>query len=127
MTRPRAAARRRLLAALALALAVTAVVATPASAATLVLKTESFSGVSTAANEWLSGGSGGVVPCLTAAPVSVAGSLPACPTGDAIGSGVVRFTSSNSQAGYIIYNTPVQTGVGLQISFDMFQYGGGGN
>ena len=93
------------------------------------LTSESFSGVSTTANAWISGGSGGSVACLTAATTSAANSIPACSGGpyDSVGSGVLQLTpDSGTRSGFAIYNTPVSTSNGLQIKFNMYQYGGNG-
>jgi hypothetical protein len=88
---------------------------------------ETFTGVSTVANQWLSGGSPGT--CLTAATSSATNSVPACSGGpfDSDGSGALRLTSDvNNQAGFAIYNTPISASQGLDIEFDMYQYHGSG-
>lgn len=93
------------------------------------LASENFTGVSTPANAWISGGTGGSVACLTAATSSAANSIPACAGGplDTVGNGVLRLTpNTNAQSGFAIYNTPVSASDGLNITFDMFQYGGSG-
>lgn len=89
---------------------------------------ETFNGISTPANSWLSGGSGSVA-CLTAATSSAANSIPACPGGpiDTVGNGVLRLTpNAGNRSGFAIYNTPVSAADGLNITFDMYQYGGSG-
>lgn len=105
------------------------VAASRAGAVTL-LADESFSGVSTPANAWTSGGSGGgFVACLTAATVSADDSIPACDGGplDAEGEGVLRLTPAQGfRSGFAIYNEPVPADNGLSITFDMYQYGGDG-
>lgn len=93
------------------------------------LTSETFSGISTVANAWVSGGSGGSVACLTAATSSASNSIPACSGGpfDSVGSGVLRLTpNTGTRSGFAIYNTPVSTSQGLQISFNTYQYGGTG-
>lgn len=88
---------------------------------------ETFTGVSTPANTWISGGTTGA--CLTAATTSAANSIPACPSGplDTVGNGALRLTrNANSQSGFAIYNSPVSASQGLDISFDTFQYAGTG-
>lgn len=88
---------------------------------------ETFQGISTPANTWISGGTTGT--CLTAATTSAANSIPACPSGplDAVGSGAMRLTkNTNNQSGFAIYNSPISASQGLDISFDMFQYAGTG-
>lgn len=90
---------------------------------------EAFTGVSTAANAWTSGGTGGSVACLTAASTSASNSIPMCSGGplDSAGSGFLRLTpASNTRSGFVIYNTPVSAADGLNIEFDMYQYGGTG-
>ena len=93
------------------------------------LTSETFSGVSTAANAWISGGSGGSVACMTAATTSASNSIPACSGGpyDSIGNGVLQLTPDlGARSGFAFYNTPVSTSQGLQIQFNMAQYGGNG-
>lgn len=93
------------------------------------LMSESFAGVSTPANAWISGGSGGTVACLTAASSSAANSIPACSGGpiDSVGNGVLRLTpAEDARSGFAIFNTPVSADEGLNIEFDMYQYGGSG-
>jgi hypothetical protein len=88
---------------------------------------ETFTGISTPANAWVSGGSGGSVACLTAATSSAANSIPACPSGpiDTVGNGVLRLTpAANTRSGFAIYNTPVSASDGLNIEFTMYQWGG---
>ena len=89
---------------------------------------ETFSSTSTVANQWISGG-GSNPACLTAANTSAANSIPACTDGaiDSSGSGALRLTpASNDQSGFAIYDTPVSTSEGLDVEFDMYQYGGTG-
>lgn len=116
---------RRMVATGVLIIALCATSSVAAFAAPVVLDDESFRGSSTAADAWLYGGSN-TAPCLTAGtgatPVT---SLPSCGIGEAPGDGILRLTESNSQASYVILNTPIDTTRGLEISFDMFQYGGG--
>lgn len=93
-----------------------------------VLVNETFTGISTPANAWTSGG-GGSVACLTAATVSADDSIPACDDGpiDDEGEGVLRLTpAAGFRSGFAIYNTPISTENGLKITFNMYQYGGDG-
>ena len=93
------------------------------------LSSESFSGISTPANAWVSGGSGGSVACLTAASSSASNSIPACSGGpiDTVGNGVLRLTpTSNTRSGFVFNTTPVSASHGLNIAFDMYQYNGSG-
>ena len=118
----RLALRRSAIAAVILGLALSTLVATPASAATLVLAEESFANGATTPGAWLTGGSR---PCLTAGSASTPGSIPTCGWNEPAGTGVLHFTDGNSQSGYAILDTPIDTGRGLLITFDMFQYGNG--
>lgn len=96
-------------------------------AAATTIAGETFNGVSTVANQWISGGTTGA--CLTAATTSAANSIPACPSApiDTVGNGALRLTrNANNQSGFAIYNTPISASEGLDISFDMFQYAGSG-
>lgn len=118
-----------LVAGLGLVAAVIAPLASIRLASATSLAGETFTGVSTAANQWTSGGSGGSVACLTAATSSATNSIPACSGGpiDSVGNGVLRLTPNvNTRSGFVFYNTPVSASEGLQIEFDMYQYGGSG-
>jgi LPXTG-motif cell wall-anchored protein len=97
--------------------------AVPASAATPTIPDEPFTGTSTLADDWLVGGLNWT-PCLTAATTSAAASVPACAGGpiDPVGDGALRLTQAVVQGGYAILTTPIDTSLGLQIEFDMFQY-----
>ena len=92
------------------------------------LTNETFSGVSTVANAWISGGVGSAA-CLTSATNSAANSIPACSGGpyDTVSNGVLQLTpDTGASSGFAIYDTPVSTSEGLQIAFNMYQYGGNG-
>src|SRR4051812_9506990 len=107
MTITRGAIMGRLLTATVLAVLLLAPILTSGTAHAAALAGETFSGISTTANAWTSGGAGGTVACLTAASVSAANSIPRCsasPT-DANGSGFLRLTpTANSAAGFALYN-----------------------
>lgn len=94
------------------------------------LTSENFSGSQTVANAWINGGSGGSVACLTAGSSSTPGtSIPGCSASaiDSPGSGFLRLTpTANTRSGFVIYNTPVTSAQGLEVKFDMYQYGGTG-
>jgi hypothetical protein len=93
----------------------------PVAAVTLV--TETFAGSSTAPGQFVSGGSAGA--CLTAAPVSAPGSIPACPGGplDPPGQGALRLTDNSVlQTGFAIFTQVIGAGSGLLVEFDQFQY-----
>jgi hypothetical protein len=115
-------ARHATIAGIGIVLAIGAL-AVPASAATSTIPDEPFTGTSTPAGDWLVGGLNWT-PCLTAATTSAVGSVPACATGpiDAVGDGALRLTEAVVQGGYAILTTPIDTSLGLQIEFDMFQY-----
>ena len=99
--------------------------AAPASAAPLLYADEPFTGMSTTPSAWTSGGNTASPPCLTAATSSVPGSIPACSSAsDVDGSGVLRLTDNNNQAGFALYNTPLPTAQGIRVEFDMYQWGG---
>ena len=100
----------------------------PGTAHAATVAGETFTGISTSANQWVSGG-GTEKACLTAASSPAANSIPSCTGGaiDSPGNGVLRLTrNSNNQSGFVIYNTPVSASQGLDIQFDMYQYGGSG-
>lgn len=107
----------------AAALLAVSLLAVPASAATPTIPDESFAGVSTPSGDWLYGGVNWT-PCLTAASTSAPGSIPSCPGAplDPVGDGALRLTETGSQGGFAILDTPIDTSLGLQIEFDMFQY-----
>jgi hypothetical protein len=86
-----------------------------------VLYSQNFTGTSTQAGDWLSGGKA----CLTAAKGKVAGGIPACDwkTPDKDGSGALSLTGDGqSQSGFALYQHPLTAGQGVDIQFDMYQY-----
>jgi len=91
------------------------------------LQADNFTG-NTLNGSWLSGGNPNPA-CLTAS-ISTSGDIHGCDSETAIdsaGNGALRLTSNaNSQAGFVINQTPISTASGLQISFDMYQYDGTG-
>lgn len=94
----------------------------PAAADTPAIPDQPFSGISVPTADWSIGGLN--TPCLTAATVSAAGSIPACPGAplDPVGDGALRLTTAPVQTGFAILNTPLDTSLGLKIQFDFFQY-----
>jgi len=121
----RVSARRRFALTGSLIVALFAASSVAAFAAPVVLEDDSFRDVSTGAGDWSYGGTN-TTPCLTAGSLATpVSSIPSCGIGETAGSGFLRFTDSGSQASYVILNTPIDTTLGLEISFDMFQYGGG--
>jgi uncharacterized repeat protein (TIGR01451 family) len=120
-----------------------AVAFAPRNASAATLLTETFANAT--ASGWLYGSSGtpAVPPCLTASQTTVAGSIPGCPkldsrglnaTGgnsgtlpDAVGQGALRLTDQGgNQSGFVLYNSPISTAQGVQITFDYYSYGGSG-
>jgi hypothetical protein len=84
---------------------------------------------------WVLSFSGTTAPCLTAAssaspPQALGvGSLGGCqnPALDAAGSGALRLTNASlGQSGMLLYNTALPTSGGLDITFTIAEYGGGG-
>ncbi len=112
--------------AVALGLAAAGFVASPAYAVPLL--TESFAENTVASPDWRTGGS--YTPCLTVPGGS--GTVPttcADPADviDTAGSGKLRLTDRDgSLAGYTLYNSPLPTRAGLDISFSQYQWGGTG-
>jgi hypothetical protein len=102
----------------------------PVFAAQTNLVNETFTNATTTSNDWLSGGLGSSTACLTAGTAATptdGSSIPACNplTGDANGSGTLRLTSAAvGGAGAVILDKPINLDSGLDIKFDMYQYGG---
>jgi hypothetical protein len=106
-----------------------------AEAAGSILLTDSFTGPTVHSQEYVVGGTGATtagtgtnVACLTAAGSPV-GQVPAscADTADAVGSGALRITQKQgAQTGFLLNDHALPTKAGLDISFDMFQYGGNG-
>lgn len=126
------ALRRRIRAAAALT-TVTALVAgsvlalsAPASAAGTPLLQDDFTGNAVSSTEYALGGS--FTPCLTVA--GGAGTRPtSCAEGavNPVGGGALRLTSNgNELSGYLLYDRPLPTRAGLDISFNQYQWGGNG-
>jgi hypothetical protein len=92
------------------------------------LTVESFTGSDvTNPSAWASGGAGGSVACLTAGSNTSQTPIPGCqnPAIDAAGSGVLRLTpAAFGRTGFAVYNSPVTTAGGLDISFQQSQWGG---
>jgi hypothetical protein len=106
------------------------------AAVTLNLE-ESFSGATlTSPSLWNASFATGSDPaCLTglssqSSPVTLgAGTMPGCadPALDSAGQGAVRLTSAkNGQASSVLYNTPLDLRMGLDITFNLAIYGGNG-
>jgi uncharacterized repeat protein (TIGR01451 family) len=127
VTRPAA-----LVVALALALAVVAVPASPASATTLV--DETFSHSTPDNPNWLVGGMVGtnsVSPCLTAGTNTSQAPIPDCPAnqpaipagGDPGGQGALRLTSdTDDDTGFVLYQDALPFTAGLDVTFSFYDY-----
>src|SRR4051794_11839519 len=103
----------RALAVICLAVGAIAVTVSPAAADTPAIPHQPLSGISVPTADWAI--RGGATPCLTAATVSAAGSIPACPGAplDPVGDGALRLTTAPVQTGFAILNTPLDTSLGL--------------
>jgi hypothetical protein len=102
----------------------------PAGASNLI--DESFAGASLVNQGWVTGGTGGASDgwpggaCLTAGGNTSANPGPGCGLGtpDADGDGVLRLTpAENSRTGYALYNVPLPTRYGLDITFNLAEWG----
>lgn len=125
--RPLARSLSRALRALLVALLAVPVVAltqaSPVGASPLL--NESFRNGTVAGSNWVVGGSS--TPCLTAS--GSGSSVPGRCSGasDAAGSGALRLTpAEDNKTGFVMWNSPLATSAGLDISFRQFQYGGDG-
>ena len=106
-----------------------------ADAAGSILLTDSFTSSTVHSQEYVVGGTGATtagtgtnVACLTASG-SPAAQVPAscADTADAAGSGALRITQKQgAQTGFLLNDHALPTKAGLDISFDMYQYGGNG-
>jgi hypothetical protein len=95
--------------------------ATPSGPSAHVLYSEGFSGTNTEPGHWLAGGNA----CLTAGAGSDPSGVSGCTskTPDKAGSGALRLTgNSNNETGFVLYQSPLDTGQGADIRFDMYQY-----
>ncbi|HEY4225671.1 MAG TPA: hypothetical protein VGM70_07645 [Pseudolysinimonas sp.] len=115
--------RTRAIAAGVLALGAAVLLASPAVAATPTIPDQPFTGTSVPSADWVTSGLN-ATPCLTAASVNAAGSLPSCPGGplDPVGDGALRLTDDVVQGGFVLNATPFDTTQGVDIEFDFFQY-----
>ena len=139
--RPRRVGRRpsRLIAALAaagvaLTVGAVGVATTPPAAADepgTVLLEDDFMSATTTATQYVVGGKEGsstVKACLTAGANTAQAPVPGCGGAvDTSGSGALRLTRAVGDAnGYLLYNKPLPTKAGLDITFNQYQYGGTG-
>ncbi|MCX7522719.1 tandem-95 repeat protein [Microbacterium sp. STN6] len=111
-----------------------ALAASAVSSGTLLLK-DSFTKSSVTSSEYVVGGTGTVagasanVACLTAAGSTTSDAPTRCASGatDASDGGALRLTTAEgSQTGFLLYNHALPTRAGLDIQFNMYQYGGNG-
>lgn len=127
---------RRRVAALGFAAAlVAAALPTTMAGASSVLTEESFRNPTAASSVWVAGGSGGSRPgwpggaCLTAGSDTASTPLPGCglASPDAAGSGALRLTpADNGKSGFALRNEALPSSYGLDITFNMAQWGGNG-
>ena len=106
-----------------------------ADAAGSALLSDTFTGSTVHSQQYVVGGTGTTTAggttntaCLTASG-SAAGQVPAscADTTDAAGSGALRITQKQgAQTGFLLNDHALPTKAGLDISFDMYQYGGNG-
>ena len=91
------------------------------------LVTNSFTGNSTPAGQWVLP-EGSNVACLTAGPQVTSSSVPNCsPTTDSSGSGALRLTTNGgSLVGAVFNTTSLPFSQGLDINFDTYQFDGTG-
>lgn len=101
------------------------------------LTVETFTGTTVAdPSAWVAGGSGGIVnpgwpgeACLTAGTDTAQNPIAGCGLGtpDAAGAGALRITpATTARAGFALYNSPLPTTGGLDITFKQSQWGGSG-
>ncbi|MEI7745458.1 MAG: OmpA family protein [Chloroflexota bacterium] len=103
----------------------------PAVHATEPALAESFMGATIGdPGSWVTSYGGTEAACLTAASGTQSlgsGDLGPCGSADAAGEGALRLTSaSGSQSAMMLYNVPMSTASGLDITFSIAQYGGSG-
>jgi hypothetical protein len=109
--------------------------ASRADAVGSILLSDSFTASTVHSQQYVVGGTGATtagtgtnVACLTASG-SPAGQTPAscADTADAAGAGALRITQKQgAQTGFLLNDHALPTKAGLDISFDMYQYGGNG-
>jgi Bacterial lectin len=127
-TAPRGRARALVVAATMVAATLAGLVAAPpALAGPQTLLNDAFTGSATSSPVMGLGSTG--LPCLTAGTDTSATPVAGCnlPTPDAPGAGALRLTNAAAQQGSaLLFNTSIPTSQGLAITFDQYQYGGGG-
>ena len=96
--------------------------------AVVEIPVESFSGPNAVSENWIAGGNPSSA-CLTSGNDEGNTPIPGCgrPRVDEVGAGVLRLTAPlNDQSGYLLYNSPLPSGDGLDAFFYASQWGGDG-
>jgi hypothetical protein len=104
------------------------IVASSSVQAEVTIPVESFTGANAVSDNWIAGGFPNSA-CLTAGNDLARTPIPGCqmPRIDEIGSGVFRLTYADyDQSGYLLYNSPLPSGDGLDAFFYASQWGGDG-
>jgi len=126
---------RRRVAVLGAVIAIAVVIPVAGANASSVLTEESFRNPTASSSVWIAGGAGGSGPgwpakaCLTAGSDTASTPLPGCglATPDAAGSGALRLTpAEEGRGGFALRNAPLPSSYGLDITFNMAQWGGNG-
>ncbi|MEG3941428.1 DUF4347 domain-containing protein, partial [Microcoleus sp. S36b_A3] len=88
------------------------------------LVNQTFTGASVT-GPWIYAQSGAGVVGLTTSGTNTP--LPNLNLGDTAGNGALRLTSATgNQSGFVLYNTPISSTSGVNVTFDFFAYGGNG-
>jgi hypothetical protein len=110
------------------AFGIVVVAAAPADATTASLVNEPFTGVTTASPDWMlpaSTGGGSNDACLSAAGnTSSSTPIPGCGTTAGSQAGLQLTPATTSQEGGVAYSSSVPSSLGLDVSFDTYQYAG---
>ena len=96
--------------------------------AVVEIPVESFAGPNAVSENWIAGGNPSSA-CLTSGNDTGITPIPGCgrPREDEVGAGVLRLTAPlYEQSGYLLYNSPLPSGDGLDAFFYASQWGGDG-
>ena len=96
--------------------------------AVVEIPVESFAGPNAVSENWIAGGNPSSA-CLTSGNDTGITPIPGCgrPREDEVGAGVLRLTAPlYDQSGYLLYNSPLPSGDGLDAFFYASQWGGDG-
>ena len=102
----------------------------PVTSGVAMLLREPFTWSDTTNAGWVRGGTGGSAGCLTASTDAAGTPIPGCGASqlDSAGAGVLRLTnSSTNQSGYALFNSPLPTSAGLDVSFTQYQWQSSGS